>query len=95
MNSLDSQEVTNEITGFLYLWRSDKIRRIVCRCGLKIHFLAENFSFNSTSRRLRPPDQPQLIKVQGNEIEFKILPKYFIRSTFYKSVAKEQKLVSD
>ena len=28
MKSLDSRDVTNEITGFLYLWRSDKIRRI-------------------------------------------------------------------
>ena len=28
MKSLDSREVTNEISGFLYLWRSDKIRRI-------------------------------------------------------------------
>ena len=25
MKSPDSREVTNEITGFLYLWRSDKI----------------------------------------------------------------------
>ena len=28
MKSLDSREVNNDITWFLYLWRSDKIRRI-------------------------------------------------------------------
>ena len=28
MKSLDSREVTDEITGFLYLWRSDKFSRL-------------------------------------------------------------------
>ena len=28
MKSLDSREMTNEFTGFLYLWRNDKFLRL-------------------------------------------------------------------
>ena len=37
MKSLDSQEATNKITGFLYFWRSDKIRRIGRILDMDLH----------------------------------------------------------
>ena len=49
MKSLDSREVTNDITGFIYLRCSDKIRRI----GriLEIHIL-KKFDFKTKMKKL-------------------------------------------